>query len=84
MYQAIIITPTISLMQDQVHKLGIPSVFLGSAQLDKSVEFQSLMPDSKQLLIFVTPEFVTKPANQSQLQALARAGKLSLFAIDEF
>ena len=41
------------------------------------------MPDSKQLLIFVTPEFVTKPANQSQLQTLARAGKLSLFAIDE-
>jgi superfamily II DNA helicase RecQ len=53
-------------MQDQVHKLtelGIPSVFLGSAQLGKSLEVQALMPDSKQLIVFVTPEWVTKAAN---------------------
>ena len=84
--KAIIITPTISLMQDQVHKLtglGIPSVFLGSAQLDKSLETQALLPESKELIIFVTPEWVTKPANQIRLQALSRANKLSLFAIDE-
>ena len=64
--KAIIIAPTISLMQDQVHKLtelGIPSVFLGSAQLGKSLEVQALMPDSKQLIVFVTPEWVTKAAN---------------------
>ena len=36
----IIITPTVSLMQDQVQKLngiGIPSVYLGSAQFDKNM-----------------------------------------------
>lgn len=36
--KGLIITPTISLMQDQVDKLygmGIPSVYLGSAQFDK-------------------------------------------------
>ena len=57
----IIITPTISLMQDQVHKLteiGIPSVYLGSAQMDKRLEASALMPESEQLLIFVTPEWV--------------------------
>ena len=35
--KAVVITPTISLMQDQVYKLnqlGIPSVFLGSAEFD--------------------------------------------------
>ena len=83
--KAIIITPTISLMQDQVHKLtglGIPSVFVGCAQLDKSLENQALLPESKELIIFVTPEWVTKLVNQLRLQALSRANKLSLFAID--
>ena len=49
--KAIIVTPTISLMQDQVHKLnsiGIPSIFVGSAQLDKQVEARALKPDSKE------------------------------------
>ena len=61
--KAIIVTPTISLMQDQVYKLnsiGIPSVYLGSAQLDKQVESRALKPDSNEHLIFVTPEWVTK------------------------
>ena len=85
-YQGISITLTISLMQDQVHKLteiGIPSVYLGSAQMDKRLEACALMPESEQLLISVTPEWVTKHDNQVKLQALAKAGKLSLFAIDE-
>ena len=50
--KAVIITPTISLMTDQVHKLNgmdIPSAFLGSAQLDRSVEIEALKPDSKEL-----------------------------------
>ena len=84
--KAIIVTPTISLMQDQVYKLnsiGIPSVYLGSAQLDKQVESRALKPDSKEHLIFVTPEWVTKPANQVLMHSLVRASKLSLIAIDE-
>ena len=41
--------PTISLMQDQVHKLNdiqISSVFLQSAQSDKLTEVCALNPDS--------------------------------------
>ena len=52
--KAIVVTPTISQMQDQVHKLNsieIPSIFLGSAQLDKQAEVRVLEPDSKKLLI---------------------------------
>ena len=54
--KAIVVTPTISLMQDQVHALnskGIPCVLVGSAQVDKQVEMHALEPDSKELLIFV-------------------------------
>jgi len=47
---SIIITPTISLMQDQVTNAlsqGINAAYLGSAQIDKIVEHQSLNPDGK-------------------------------------
>ena len=84
--KAIIVTPTISLMQDQVHKLnsiGISSVLLGSAQLDKQVEVHALKPGSREHLIFVTPEWITKPANQPRLHSLIQANELSLIAIDE-
>ena len=79
-------TPTISLMQDQVHKLnsiGISSVFLGSAQLDKQVEVQALQPESKDLVVFVTPEWISKPVNQSRIHSLVECNKLALIAIDE-
>ena len=55
-------TPTISLMQDQVYKLNdiqVPSIFLGSAQFDKLTEVHALNPDSKEQLIFITPEWIT-------------------------
>ena len=73
-------------MQDQVHKLnstGISSVLLGSAQLDKRIENCALRPDSKDQIIFVTPEWIAKPDNQRVLHSLNRHGKLSLIAIDE-
>ena len=61
--KAVVITPTISLMQDQVQKLnriGIPATFVESAQLDKQIEKDALSPDSKEGIIFVTPEWVAK------------------------
>ncbi len=73
-------------MQDQVHKLNdlkVPSVFLGSAQLDKQAEVRALNPDSNEMLVFVTPEWITKPNNQMKLHSMAHANKLSLIAIDE-
>ena len=66
-------------MQDQVYALnskGIPCVLVGSAQVDKQVEMHALEPDSKELLIFVTPEWMKKPANQAKLHTLVRANQL--------
>jgi len=84
--KAIIITPTISLMQDQVQKLiatDIYATYLGSAQFDKQVELASLEPNSRYRLIFVTPEWMTKPSNVSKLHNLVQANQLLLIAIDE-
>ena len=84
--KAIVVTPTISLMQDQVQKLmimGIYATYLGSAQFDKQVELVSLEPNSKYRLIFVTPEWIAKATNVSKLHALVQANQLLLIAIDE-
>ena len=84
--KAIIVTPTISLMQDQVEKmneLGIPSTYLGSAQFDVHAEARALDPTSSETLIFVTPEWITKASNQQKVLALSKARKLALIAIDE-
>ena len=66
--KAIIVTPTIiSLLQDHVAKLnglGLKSVYLGSAQCDKLVESKSLDPESDAIIVFVTPEWITKPDNK--------------------
>ena len=84
--KAVVITPTISLMQDQVCNLrqkGIKSTYLGSAQLDKEAESNALDPNSDIRVIFVTPEWIAKSDKLIKVQALASAGKLSLIAIDE-
>jgi len=84
--KSIVISPTISLMQDQVHKLngiGISAVLLGSAQLDHRVEVRALKTDSKEQIIFVTPEWIAKPDHQLAVHSLIKSDCLSLIAIDE-
>ena len=84
--KAIVISPTICLMQDQVTNLrekGIPAIFLGSAQLDKQAESYALQENGEERIIFVTPEWISKPSNKLKLQDLARKNQLSLIAIDE-
>ena len=84
--KAIVISPIIILMQDQVHKLngiGISAVLLGSAQLDKRIEVSALKHDTKEQIIFVTPEWIAKPDNQLAIHSLIKSDKLSLIAIDE-
>ena len=57
----LVITPTISLMQDQTNELekrGIPATYLGSAQLDPNAESEALSADSNNLLLFVSPEWL--------------------------
>ena len=61
------ITPTISLMQDQVKNLeqrGINAVYLGSAQLDKTAEERAFSDDSIDL-IYGLPKKVTRPKSTS-------------------
>ena len=73
-------------MQDQVDKLngtGISSVYLGSAQFDKSIEKCVFESNSQESLIFVIPDWVIKPANLTKIQLLASRKQLSLIAIDE-
>ncbi|MDD9816535.1 MAG: RecQ family ATP-dependent DNA helicase [Gammaproteobacteria bacterium] len=84
--KAIVVVPTISLMNDQVTNLaekGIKAVLLGSAQLDKSVEDIALSPKSDYRLVFVTPEWIAKPEKLHKVKQLMLSKKLSLIAIDE-
>jgi ATP-dependent DNA helicase RecQ/Werner syndrome ATP-dependent helicase len=91
---AIIISPLISLMQDQVFKMNSLSVrstshrrlatFLGSGQTDSNAETQALQGHYS--LVYCTPE---KLSGHSFLQALAYlhlrndSNNICLFAIDE-
>ena len=62
-------------MRDQVAKLnslGLKSVYLGSAQCDELVESKSLDTESDVIIIFVTPEWITKPDNQKKVGNLER------------
>ena len=90
---SIIVSPLISLMQDQVTKLNnttmIPTdngnttrrkiaTYLGSGQLDSMEETRAL--NGEYLLIYVTPE---KLLSNGFLDKLARSLDLCLIAIDE-
>ena len=78
--KAIVISPTISLMHDQVTNLSeknIKSTFLGSAQLDKTVEDRVLSADSKDSIIFITPEWISKPEKREKIKSLCDKGKFN-------
>ena len=82
----IIITPTISLMQDQVAnavKRGLNAAYLGSVQMDKTIEQKSFNPKEKIDLIYVTPEWITKDENLDEVLELIRSERLALIAFDE-
>ena len=84
--KAIVVSPTISLMEDQVENLqrkGISAIFLGSAQLDSSAESKAFEVDSDFVLIYVTPEWLSKPEKKSMIRTLNSAKKLSLIAVDD-
>ncbi|KAL8128541.1 hypothetical protein V2J09_017696 [Rumex salicifolius] len=78
----VVISPLISLMHDQCLKLanyGISACFLGSGQLDKSIE-QKAMNGFYQI-VYVCPETVLRL--MQPLQELAENRGIALFAIDE-
>ena len=54
---AVVLTPTISLMNDQCLKLnskGIPATFLGSGQMDKDTD--SKVREGEFKVVYITPE----------------------------
>jgi ATP-dependent DNA helicase RecQ/Werner syndrome ATP-dependent helicase len=81
---AIVVSPLISLMQDQCNKLnGIfcprtVAVYLGSSQRDTSIERRALV-DGEFPLVFLTPEKICSGNVLDQVELLS----LSVIAIDE-
>ncbi|XP_048578560.1 Werner syndrome ATP-dependent helicase isoform X2 [Nematostella vectensis] len=80
---AIVISPLISLMEDQVQKLAlhkIPAQYLGSAQSDSS-SVTAAMLRGEYRVVYVTPEYVA--CNTNFLVRLQSKVGLTLVAIDE-
>ncbi|KAL8527980.1 hypothetical protein ACS0TY_005697 [Phlomoides rotata] len=78
----VVISPLISLMHDQCLKLGhhgISACFLGSGQVDKSVEKKAM--SGAYNIIYVCPETILRLIQP--LQSLAESHGIALFAIDE-
>ena len=63
-------------------KHGTKAVYLGSAQMDKSVEEQSLQKNADINLIFVTP-WISKVENKQKIVELVEHNRLALVAFDE-
>lgn len=84
---AIVVSPLIALMHDQVgalHEAGVEAAFLNSTlsgEQANAVEKRMLRGDVT--LVYAAPERVTTPRFLAQLDALHERGQLSLFAIDE-
>ena len=83
----LVITPTISLMQDQTHELnvkGIEAIFLGSAQTNTEAEMLAFDKNDPAPNIFVSPEWMFgKQSHLDNVLILYSARKLGLIAIDE-
>ncbi|CDZ97553.1 type dna helicase rqh1 [Phaffia rhodozyma] len=91
----IVVSPLISLIQDQVahlHAIGIPAIaFTGdlpAAEKKRAITFlnggESGMESIDGGIVYVTPEMLGKSAQfQSLLRSIYRRGKLARFVIDE-
>ena len=84
---AVVVSPLIALMHDQVgalHEAGVEAAFLNSsleAEASQAVERRLLR--NEVTLLYAAPERVTTPRFLAQLDSLHERGLLSLFAIDE-
>ncbi len=84
---AVVISPLIALMHDQVgalHEAGVDAAFLNST-LDfmAAQDVERRLRDASVTLLYAAPERATTPRFLELLDALHARGKLSLFAIDE-
>ncbi|MEN9844263.1 MAG: putative ATP-dependent helicase [Pseudomonadota bacterium] len=84
---AIVVSPLIALMHDQVgalHEVGVEAAFLNSSlstEAASAVEKQLLRGEL--VLLYVAPERMTTPRFLALLDSLHERSRLSLFAIDE-
>jgi ATP-dependent DNA helicase RecQ len=84
---AVVVSPLIALMHDQVgalHEAGVDAEFLNSTLSgEEAYAVEKRMLRGEITLLYAAPERVTTSRFLSQLDALHERGKLSLFAIDE-
>ncbi|HJV95796.1 MAG TPA: RecQ family ATP-dependent DNA helicase, partial [Albitalea sp.] len=84
---AVVVSPLIALMHDQVGALeeaGVHAAFLNSTlTLDEAQRIEREMMGGRLVLLYAAPERVTTPRFLAQLDSLHERGLLSLFAIDE-
>ncbi|QKO23955.1 DNA helicase RecQ [Rhodoferax sp. BAB1] len=84
---AIVISPLIALMHDQVgalHEAGVEAAFLNSSLSgEEAAQVEKRLLRGELTLLYAAPERVTTPRFLAQLDALAERGQVALFAIDE-
>ena len=84
---AIVVSPLIALMHDQVgalHEAGVDAAFLNSTlDWQQTQDVERRMLSGEITLLYAAPERVNTPRFLQQLDTLKERGKLSLFAIDE-
>jgi len=84
---AVVVSPLIALMHDQVGALeeaGVHAAFLNSTlTLEETQKIEREMMSGRLVLLYAAPERVTTPRFLAQMDSLHERGLLSLFAIDE-
>ncbi|HEY0955088.1 MAG TPA: DNA helicase RecQ [Roseateles sp.] len=84
---AIVVSPLIALMHDQVGALeeaGVHAAFLNSSLTgEEASRIEREMMSGRLTLLYAAPERLTTPRFLAQLESLRERGLLSMFAIDE-
>ncbi|MBD5802937.1 ATP-dependent DNA helicase RecQ [Azoarcus sp. Aa7] len=84
---AVVVSPLIALMQDQVSALqeaGVAAAYLNSSQAaDESVTVERELVGGRLDLLYVAPERLLTGRLLATLDRLHEAGRIALFAIDE-
>ena len=84
---AIVVSPLIALMHDQVgalHEAGVSAAFLNSTlSPDETSAIEQRLRKGDITLLYAAPERINTPRFLAQLDSLYAQGLLSLFAIDE-
>src|SRR6186713_3276119 len=84
---AVVVSPLIALMQDQVSALeeaGVHAAFLNSTlDGESAARIEREMMSGRLVLLYAAPERIATPRMLAQLESLHERGLLSMFAIDE-